>query len=412
MSLPVVAQPSPDALALTFERALQLAQQRSPELVAQDSAAAAAHAMAVAAAKLPDPMLSIGLNNLPITGPDQFSVTRDFMTMRSIGVAQEFTRAAKRDARAARFESEAHAAEATRDLALANVQRDAALAWFDTYYGERARQLMLDQETEAKLQIEAAEAAYRGARGSQADVFAARSALAQIEDRVAQSERDIGTARIGLARWVGAAAQNPLGALPALDAVRLRPEDLETELGHHPQIAAMLQQEAAARAEADEARADRWPDLTVDLMYSQRGPAYSNMVSINVSMPLPWDRGHRQDRTLAAKLADIEKMRAERESETRMHVAEDLAMLQQWRSDRERLARYDGALLPLAADRVEAAMAAYRGGTAPLASVLEARRAQIDTQIERIRLEQDAAHLWTQLNFLLPQGHVHQEEAR
>ena len=33
-------------------------------------------------------------------------------------------------------------------------------------------------------------------------------------------------------------------------------------------------------------------------MYSQRGPAYSNMVSLNVSLPLPWDRKNRQDREL------------------------------------------------------------------------------------------------------------------
>ena len=80
-------------------------------------------------------------------------------------------------------------------------------------------------------------------------------------------------------------------------------------------------------------------------------------------------------------------------------------MLQQWQSDRERLSRYDASLLPLAADRIDAALAAYGGGTGTLSSVLEARRAQIDTRLERIRLEQDAARLWAQLNFLVPAGH-------
>jgi outer membrane protein TolC len=397
--------------ALTLDRALQLAQQRSSQLVAQDAAAASARSMSVAAGRLPDPTLSVGLTNLPVTGPDQFSVARDFMTMRSIGVAQEFTRAAKREARATRFEREAQAAEASHELALANLQRDTALAWLDRYYDERVKELMTAQRGEAKLQIDAAEAAYRGARGSQADVFAARSALAQIEDRLAQSERDIATARTQLARWVGSTAEDPLGPLPSLETVDLKPQDLEGELAHHPQIAVMLQQEAAAQAEADEARADKRPDVSLGLMYSQRGPAYSNMISINVSIPLQWDQRHRQDQELAAKLAQVRKMRAEREEETRMHRAEDLAMLQQWQSDRERLTRYDASLLPLAADRIDAALAAYGGGTGTLSSVLEARRAQIDTRLERIRLEQDAAHLWAQLNFLLPEGHLHGEKA-
>ena len=38
-------------------------------------------------------------------------------------------------------------------------------------------------------------------------------------------------------------------------------------------------------------------------MFSQRGSAYSNMVSLNVSVPLQWDQKNRQDRELAARLA-------------------------------------------------------------------------------------------------------------
>jgi hypothetical protein len=53
--------------------------------------------MAAAAGQLPDPVLKLGLNNLPIDGPDRYSVTRDFMTMRSVGVMQELTRAEKRE---------------------------------------------------------------------------------------------------------------------------------------------------------------------------------------------------------------------------------------------------------------------------------------------------------------------------
>ena len=129
------------------------------------------------------------------------------------------------------------------------------------------------------------------------------------------------------------------------------------------------------------------------------------MVSVNVSIPLQWDQKNRQDRELAAKLATVEQMRAQREEETRMHAAEALAMLQEWRSDRERLIRYDTSLLPLAAERTRAAIAGYRGGASPLTAVLEARRSEIDTRMERLRLEMDAARLWAQLNYLVPAGH-------
>ena len=390
---------------LTFEEALRLAQERSRQLPAQEASAAASREMAVAAGQRPDPVLKTGLNSLPITGPDRFSLVRDNFTMLSVGVSQELTRSGKLKARSSRFGREAEVATAGRDLALANLQRDTAMAWLDRHYQERMRDLLVTQRDEARLQIDAADAAYRGGRGSQADVFAARSSVAQIEDRIAQAERQIATATTQLTRWVGTAAAETLGPPPALDAARLRAEDLEAQLAHHPQIAVMVKQEALAQADVEVARANQQTDVSVELTYSQRGGSYSNMVSVNLSVPLQWDRKNRQDRELAAKLATVEQVRAEREEATRAHVGEALAMLQEWRSDRDRLTRYDASLLPLATERTRASIAAYRGGGGPLSAVLEARRVEIDSRMERLRLEMGAARLWAQLNYLVPVRH-------
>jgi len=392
------------AATLPFDRALRLAEERSRQLTAQDASASASRQMAVAAGQRPDPVLKAGVNNLPIDGPDRFSLTRDFMTDRSVSVMQEFTRRGKLEARSARFEREADVARARRELALANLQRDTAIAWLDRLYQERMRQVLVSQRDETRLQIEGADAVYRGGLGTQADLFVARSAVGRIDDRIAQADRQIATAKTQLARWVGAEAAEDLGPAPALETVRLRAEDLETRLAHHPQIEVMLRQEAVAQAQAEVARTNREADFSVELMYSQRGPAYSNMVSVNLSVPLQWDRKNRQDRELAARLAEVEQLRAEREEATRVYVAEALAMLQEWHSNRERLVRYDTSLLPLAGERTRAAIAAYRGGAAALPAVLEARRAEIDTRIERLSLEMEAARVWARLEYLLPVG--------
>ena len=164
----------------------------------------------------------------------------------------------------------------------------------------------------------------------------------------------------------------------------------------------LLGREEAALADVEMARAARQADPSVEVMVSQRGPAYSNMVSINIALPLQWDQKNRQDREIAAGLAVAEQRRAEREEASRMHVAEALALWQEWQAARQRLGRYDSALLPLAAGRTGASLAAYRGGKAPLDGVLESRRGEIDLRLERLRLEQEAARLWAQLNYLLP----------
>jgi len=393
------------AAPLTLDDALHLAQQRSRQLPAQEALAAASREMAVAAGQRPDPTLKAGINNLPINGPDRVSLSRDFMTMRSLGVMQELTRVGKLQARSARFEREAEVAVAGRELALAHLRRDTAIAWLDRHYQERMRDVLALQRDETKLQIDAADAAYRGGRGSQADVFAARSGVAQIEDRLAQTQRQIATATTQLARWIGAPAAEALAAPPALDAVRIRAEDLDLQLAHHPQIKVLSRQEAMAQADAEVARANKKPDVAVEFMYNQRGPAYSNMISINLAVPLQWDQKNRQDREVAAKLAIVEQMRAERDEVTRMVAAEALAMLQEWSSDRGRLTQYDASLLPLATERTRASIAAYRGGSGPLTAVLEARRGEIDTRMDRLRLEMEAARLWAQINYLMPVGH-------
>jgi len=324
------------------------------------------------------------------------------MTMRSVGVVQEITRGDKLAARSARFDREAEAADAARVVALAHLHRDTAMAWLDRHFQERMLELLQSQRVEAGLQIEAADAAYRGGRGTQVDVFAARSAAALIDDRLHQAAQQVEAATVRLARWVGPDAQQPLGERPLLTTIRPAVHDLAAHPGQHPEIALLARQQATAQADADLAQRNQRPDWSVELMLGQRGPAYTNMVSIGVAIPLPIDARNRQDRELAARLAVVEQMRAQREEATRVHLAETRIRLLAWQGNRARLIHYDHTLMPLAAERTQAALAAYRGGGGSLGAVLEARRLEIDTRMDRLRLDMETASLWAQLHYLIP----------
>ena len=394
-----------DTSALTLDEALRVAAGRSRQLVAEDAAVSAAREMAAAAREGPDPTLTVGVNNLPINGPDQFSLTRDFMTMRSIALTRELAHRDKREARGARFEREAEAAEAGRTVALVDLQRDTAMAWLERYYRERMQEVLTAERDQAALQIEAADLAYRSGLGAQSDVFAARVAVATIEDRIAAAMRDQEIATVKLARWIGEVAARPLGEPPAMDAVSLRLADLDSELAHHPEIALMLRQEEIARADVEVARTEKRANWTVEVMYSQRGPDFSDMMSLNFSKPLQFHEKRRQDREVDARLAMAERMRAEREEETRAHVADARALYQGWQANRQRLARYTSSLIPLSSERTTAAIAGYRSGKGSLNAVLEARIGEIDAQLNYLDLEMETAELWAQLNFLVPANH-------
>jgi outer membrane protein TolC len=395
------------AAPLTLAEAQRRAVERSRQTLAQDSAAAASHDMAIAAGRLPDPVLKFGVDNLPVNGPDPFSMTGDFMTMRRVGIMQEFTRGEKRQLRAQRFEREAEKFLAGKAATVAMIQRETAMAWLDRHYAEALADVVAQQIGEAKLEVLAAEGAYRAGRGSQADVISAHGAVLALEDQASEFDRRIRTAKTALARWIGSeAADAQLAGKPAIDAIRLDTDSLDTELAHHPQIAVLRKQEEIATAEARIAQADKKADWSLEVMYSQRGPTYSNMVSIEVSIPLQWDQENRQDRELASKLAMAEQVKAEREEVLRAHIAEVYAMVVEWENGRERLARYEREIIPLAKERTRAALAAYKGGKTAITELLAGRRDEIEARIRALRIELEVARLWAQLSFLRPDDEV------
>jgi outer membrane protein TolC len=399
----LAAPPAPAAgTVLTLSEAQRLATEHSRQLTAQDSAVTASREMAAAAGQLPDPTLKLGVDNLPVDGADQFNLTRDFMTMRRIGVMQEFTREEKRQLRTQRFEREAEKSAVEKTATLAAIYRDTALAWFDRYYAEAMTAVITEQIKAARLEVDAAESAYRAGRGSQADIFAARSTVASLEDRSSETGRRIRTATTTLARWVGAGAENPLGGKPDIESIPLNQHALDAQLTHHPQIALLAKQAEIAATEVRLAQANKKPDWSMEVIYSQRGPAYSNMVSVGVAIPLQWDQQGRQNRELAAKLALADQADALRDEALRAHVAEVRSMIQEWDNGRERHARYERELVPLAGKRAQAVLAAYRGGKASLGDVLAARRNEFEVRIQSLQLEMETARLWAQINFLVP----------
>ena len=392
---------------LSLPEAQRLAIARSRQLVAQDAGAAASQELAVAARQLPDPVLKLGVDNLPVTGSERYSLNGDFMTMRRVGLMQELTRPDKRRLRAERFEREADKALAEKDRLSAAIERDTALAWLDRYYTDAMLAVLAEQRGQAKLAIEAAEAAYRAGRGSQADVLAARVALGLIDDRASELDRKRRDATVRLERWIGAAAQQPLFGKPDIGMLRFDLAALDTaslgaHLSHHPEIAVLGRQEQIAQAEADLARANEKPDWTVEVNYQRRGSAFPDMVSVGVSVPLQWNRRNRQDRELAAKLAAVEQAKDERDETLRQHLGDTRALINGWRNDLERRQRYERELIPLAEQRGAAALAAYRGGKAGIGDVLAARRDEIDLRLQALQLEAAAAQRWGYLNFLYP----------
>ena len=79
-----------------LDEAIERALRDSPQIVAAQASLEGAQDLAPSAGRLPDPEAIVGVDNLPVNSSDQFSLTRDFMMMRKVGVMQTFPNGAKR----------------------------------------------------------------------------------------------------------------------------------------------------------------------------------------------------------------------------------------------------------------------------------------------------------------------------
>jgi len=390
------------ATPLSLAEAQRLAARNAPQVEAQAAVLRAAEQATIGAGQQADPKLIVGVDNLPVGGADRFNLTRDFMTMRRIGFMQEFARDEKLSLRTRRAEAEAGKEAALLSVSKLNLNRDVALAWIERYFAERQLDLLKELAREGELQVSTAQAALAGGKGQAGDPFAARLAVAQLADRIIDAERLVARAQANLARWIGPAAKQPLDTPPAFDQLAHRHQELTGNLESHPHLAMFAPLQAMADNDVKQAEAARHPDWSLEVGYQQRGPEFSNMLSVSIRIDLPIFQSRRQDPAIAGKIALAEQVRAQAEDAKRVHTAEIENLLADWESAKSRLQRYASDLLPLAMDRTQATLAAYSGGKLDLGPVLDARKGEIETRMNQLQAEADLARGWASLNALLP----------
>ena len=123
IGMPVFATP------LSFDEALLLAEHNAPTLQAQQAQVDAVNSLTISAGALPDPRLSIGIENYPISGPPRFSFAEEPMAMGKIGLMQEIPNRDKRHARVAEAEAAVDRARIEKTVELLRVRRETAIAW-------------------------------------------------------------------------------------------------------------------------------------------------------------------------------------------------------------------------------------------------------------------------------------------
>jgi len=350
--------------AVTEHTLIEEALASNAELAAARSQRAAAQNRVEPAGALDDPMLEIGVINAPL---DPFSLSREDMTMKMLGLGQRLPFPGKRGLRKAVAEYDSASLKLATEETRNRVIREVRVAYADLAANQEAQRILERTRGALEQLVATAQVRYRLGQSMQADVLEAQTELGRLatdrqellrEESMLQNELRRATGRIETAGYVRA----PPPALLTVETVAT------TDVGQRPQLRAletMVEREVQAISLAER---EYYPDFDVSLQYGQRdrapdGMPRDDMVSLTVAVNLPiWRKSRLEPMVAEARsMRDRaqEMLRAER-LQTEADLATRKTEITQWRASVD---TYRSSLLPQARATVASAMAAYRVGS-------------------------------------------------
>ena len=409
----------PDDLDSLVSRAVAA----SASVRAENARVRAAQSRVAPAGARPDPMLMVGLRNVPISSP---SLSSDEMTMSMAGVGQTIPFPGKLDLRSRVARAESRAAEARSAEARLAVARQVAEAYYTLAGGRLVLDAVARQQQLAAAVAPAVEARYSAGTAPQADVVSTRSEIAMLAQEGAAVAEEVRAALGQLnalldrdpdaavdARFPDRVLRAALGDTsrppPFTSAVLgarvadspLLPTDSIVALAvrRSPRVQeheAMIATQAAA---AELAARDHLPDFDVSLEYGYRA-GHADMVSALVSIPMPLQRRRKQRELASAARFELEAHEADHHAEItelRRKIAGLTSALERSRSQ---LALSRRSLLPQANAVTASTSASYRAGRGEFIALLTAMRSAYGAETQYIRALQEFAGTLAELEEL------------
>ena len=364
--------PDPQLAALLAEAA-----ENNPDILAARREAAAARSRISPAAALDDPMLEVGVLNLPA---ESFSFRREDMTMKMIGITQRLPYPGKRALRRELAEKDADAAQHNLQELVNRVRREVKIAYFDLAFTDESLRLAERNRKLLEQLLSIAEARYGVGQSSQADVFKAQTQVSKMSEELIKLGRERPMLEAELNRAAGrAAAAHALTPAPTrVREASLRLDDLRAAArAHRPQLLAQQRMLDRSAKALDLARKDYYPDFDVRFSYGQRDNFQDmkreDMISFTVAINLPvWREAKREPR-----VAEASSMREQASAMYQARLNELDAMLRQQVAAAEQTLKsvrlYENSLLPQARLTTDASLSAYRVGRIDFFTLLDSQ---------------------------------------
>ncbi|MFY9268501.1 MAG: TolC family protein [Candidatus Manganitrophaceae bacterium] len=356
--------------SLRLEAVLQQVAERNPEILAARERRQMAEERIPQARAFDDP--EFGITQWSI--PSNFSVGKADETWYSLSQRVPFFGKRDRRGRIAGLEREITDEEArgVERRVLAEAKR----AYYDLFLADKTVSIHRKEVDLARKFSEIARAKFAVGESGQQDLIRAEVELLTLSNRHAtlEQEREVAAARLNL--LMNQPGSTPLGIppVPAIPTVAFSLETLQKEAAEgRPQT----RMEALAIRRGEEASQlaewDRRPDFTAEISYwdVHRGP---NRWMAGLRMTIPWVNKKRYEARIRESRAEQRRAEAGYQAavnETEWRVRERFVRFQ---TSRRLVELYQGGILPLAEQSLEAAAVGYQTRKNDFLTLLEAQR--------------------------------------
>lgn len=399
----IVGHTHASASALSLPDVEKLALSSDPGVRSVRASKESLDEMSVAAEQLPDPLLKMGLVSLPM---DTFNLGQEPMTQVQLGLVQKFPRGNSRALRAEQIDLKSQGLdEMARDREL-QVLLAVREQFLEVAKQKKLARINSEAITAFTDLSEITQEYYATGRVPQQDVLQAAVELAKVEDRatrIAQAEQQ---ARARLAMWIGDAAYRGLDdSWPLLGAFGSAASTKENLLAH-PRIQALQKDISAAETGVELAKQKYKPEFALDVTYGGRGgtnpdgSSRTDLMTFMVMMDVPLFHKNRQDRVVAAQVAESSAAMFTRDDLLRRMRSEVDFHNTTWLKQKERIELFENSLLPEAAFSSSASLDAYQSSLADLTTLLRTRITEFNLQLEHADLQAEVLKTRARLLYL------------
>lgn len=417
---------------VSLEQAIALALQNDPWLHGSRLKQQALENKSIASGALPDPKASIGMVNLPT---DNWDFDQEGMTQFKVGVSQMFPRGDTLEIKQSQLKVASTKFPLLRADRKAKLETMVSEIWLDAYLAQRTINLIEKNWSLFEQMAEVAKASYANAVGKtrQQDVIRAQLEIVQLEDRLTVEKQKLETAIARLNEWLHIYDERNLttefdfdiqaltfGVSKELPTIRLMKPTLlkpsrysrnllANELANHPALLAIDIDKKVSEKAIHLAKQQYEPQWGVNASYGYRedipsGDSRADLFSVGVTFDLPLFTENKQDKHVAASIAESEAVKTEKLLLMKKMISSIEKEMRQLMRLSQRQAIYQEQLLIQTHEQAEASLTAYTNDDGDFAEVVRARITELNTRISASQIDVDTLKTVARINYFFTRG--------